>query len=184
MCGGFTSNASGIGSTTACGEIDLTSYRFGRQNAGTDLPSKRLTPNHAMQRTVESGASLAFSCRRWRSLGVTVDTAQQEMQVITVFTTFTLPRPITREEARRIFLSTAPRYRGVQGLFQKIYLLSQDGVTVGGVYLWNSRSEAEAMYTESWRSFVREKYGTVPTVTYFESPVVVDNVTQQVLTDD
>jgi len=104
--------------------------------------------------------------------------------VITVFTTFTLPRPITREEARRIFLSTAPRYRGVQGLFQKIYLLSQDGVTVGGVYLWNSRSEAEAMYTESWRSFVREKYGTVPTVTYFESPVVVDNVTQQVLTDD
>ncbi len=40
------------------------------------------------------------------------------------------------------------------------------------------------MYTESWRSFVREKYGTDPTVTYFESPVTVDNVTQQVLTDE
>jgi len=40
------------------------------------------------------------------------------------------------------------------------------------------------MYTESWRSFVREKYGNDPTVTYFESPVVVDNVTQQVLTDE
>ena len=104
--------------------------------------------------------------------------------MITAFTTFTLPKPITREEARRIFLSTAPKYRGVQGLFRKIYVLSEDGATAGGVYLWNSRSEAEAMYTESWRSFVREKYGTDPTVTYFESPVVVDNVTQQVLTDD
>ena len=40
------------------------------------------------------------------------------------------------------------------------------------------------MYTEAWRSFVREKYGTDPTVTYFESPVVVDNVTQQVLTGE
>ena len=103
--------------------------------------------------------------------------------MITVFTAFTLPKPITREEARSIFLSTAPKYRDVQGLLRKIYVLSQDGATVGGVYLWNSRPEAEAMYTASWGSFVREKYGTDPTVTYFESPVVVDNVTQQVLTD-
>lgn len=104
--------------------------------------------------------------------------------MITVFTTFVLPKPITREEARTIFLSTAPKYRGVQGLFRKIYVLSQDGGTAGGVYLWNSRAEAEAMYTESWRSFVREKYGIDPTVTYFESPVVVDNVTQQIIADE
>lgn len=104
--------------------------------------------------------------------------------MITALTTFTLPKPITRDEARTIFLSTAPTYRGVQGLFRKVYLLSEDGVTVGGVYLWNSRAQAEAMYTESWRTFVRDKYGCDPTVTYFETPVVVDNVTQQILTDD
>ena len=104
--------------------------------------------------------------------------------MITVFTTFKLPKPITRAEARNIFLSTAPKYRGVQGLLRKIYVLSQDGSTAGGVYLWSSRPEAEAMYTESWRAFVREKYGSDPTVTYFESPVVVDNVIQQVLTDE
>jgi hypothetical protein len=106
------------------------------------------------------------------------------MQMITVLTTFTLPKPITREEARSLFMSTAPKYQGVQGLLRKIYVLSQDGATAGGVYLWNSRPEAEAMYTESWRSFVREKYGTDPTVTYFESPVVVDNVSHQVLADE
>ena len=102
--------------------------------------------------------------------------------MIIAVTTFTLPKPITREEARSIFLSTAPTYRGVQGLFRKYYVLSQDGATAGGVYVWNSRPEAEAMYTASWRSFVREKYGTDPTVTYFENPVVVDNVAQQILT--
>jgi hypothetical protein len=106
------------------------------------------------------------------------------MQMIIVFTTFTLPKPMTREEARSTFLSTAPKYRGVQGLVRKHYVLSEDGVTAGGVYLWNSKPEAEAMYTESWRSFVREKYGTDPNVSYFESPVVVDNVAQQVFTDE
>jgi hypothetical protein len=108
----------------------------------------------------------------------------QEVEMITVFTTFTLPRPITREEARSIFLSTAPTYQGVAGLLRKTYVLSQDGSTVGGVYLWDARPAAEAMYTESWRAFVREKYGTEPTVTYFDSPVVVDNVMQQILTDE
>ncbi|RTZ41616.1 monooxygenase [Candidimonas sp. SYP-B2681] len=104
--------------------------------------------------------------------------------MIIAFTTFTLPKPITREQARSIFLSTAPTYQGVKGLLRKHYVISEDGGTVGGVYLWNSRSEAEAMYTESWRSFVRDKYDTDPTVTYFESPVVVDNVAQQIFTDE
>ena len=101
--------------------------------------------------------------------------------MMTVFTTFTLPKPLTLEEARSIFLGTAPKYQNVQGLFRKTYVLSLDGLTAGGVYLWNSRAEAEAMYTASWRAFVREKYGTEPIVTYFESPVVVDNVTGQIL---
>jgi Putative mono-oxygenase ydhR len=104
--------------------------------------------------------------------------------MITVITTFQLPKPITREEARRIFLSTAPKYQGVAGLFRKCYVLSQDGNTAGGIYLWNSRTEADAIYTESWRAFVREKYGTDPSLTYFESPVVVDNVTHEILSDE
>jgi hypothetical protein len=118
----------------------------------------------------------------WHVMAWAVEASTRpEMPMITAMTTFTLPKPITREEARRIFLSTAPTYRGVPGLFRKTYVLSQDGATAGGIYLWNSKAEAEAMYTEAWRAFVREKYGTEPTVTYFESPVVVDNVTQQVL---
>jgi len=103
--------------------------------------------------------------------------------MITVIDTFQLRKPITRDEARKIFLSTAPKYQGVAGLVRKYYVLSQDGNTVGGIYLWNSRAEADAMYTESWRAFVREKYGADPSVTYFESPVVVDNLTHEILSD-
>lgn len=104
--------------------------------------------------------------------------------MIIAVTTFTLPNPISREEARNIFLGTAPKYRGVPGLFRKHYLLSEDGMMAGGVYLWNSRAEAEAMYTDAWRAFVREKYGTEPVITYYDSPVVVDNVARQILADE
>jgi hypothetical protein len=103
--------------------------------------------------------------------------------MITVVTRFTLPKPVTYEEARSIFLSTAPKYQGIPGLLRKTYLLAADGVTIGGVYLWNSRPEAEALYTEAWHTFVRTTYGTDATVTYFESPVIVDNVAQQILAD-
>jgi hypothetical protein len=99
-------------------------------------------------------------------------------------TTFKLPKPITRDEARSIFLSTAPKYQGVAGLVRKYYFVSQDGGSVGGIYLWNSRAEADAMYTESWRVFVREKYGTEPSVTYLDNPVVVDNLTHRILSDE
>lgn len=101
--------------------------------------------------------------------------------MITAIATFRLPQPLTLDEARKIFLSTAPKYRGVAGLIRKYYLLSQDGSTVGGVYLWNSREEAEALYTDSWRTFVREKYGTEPSVVYMDSPVVVDNLSNEII---
>ena len=103
--------------------------------------------------------------------------------MITTITTFRLPKPLTREEARAIFLATAPKYRQVAGLVRKCYVLSEDGRTAGGIYFWKTRADADALYTDSWRAFVREKYGTDPSVTYFESPVVVDNVAQEILSD-
>ena len=104
--------------------------------------------------------------------------------MITVITTFRLPAPVTLDEARRVFLSTAPKYQGVPGLLRKTYVFSPEENTAGGIYLWNSRAEADATYTESWRAFVREKYGTDPSLTYFDTPVVVDNVTHEILSDD
>lgn len=104
--------------------------------------------------------------------------------MITTLTSFTLSKPISRAEAVAIFRSTAPTYRGVPGLIRKTYVLYPDGVTLGGIYQWHRRADAEAMYGEDWRAFVRGKYGCEPQVTYLDSPVVVDNVTQQIVIDD
>jgi len=95
-----------------------------------------------------------------------------------------LPKPISRDTARETFLSTAPKYREIKGLIRKHYILSQDGTTAGGMYIWNSQADAERLYTEDWRNFILDKYGTLPSVTYFENPVIVDNVSGDILSDD
>jgi hypothetical protein len=103
--------------------------------------------------------------------------------MVTTVVQFRLPQPISREKARELFSSTAPKYREIQGLIRKYYLLSQDGGTAGGVYLWNSLDDAERLYTDEWKKFILDKYGALPSVTYFESPVIVDNIIKEIITD-
>lgn len=100
-----------------------------------------------------------------------------------VITTCQLPEPMTLDEAERIFRSTASIYLGVAGLFRKHYYLSEDGKTIGGIYFWDSRADAEAMFTETWKAFMRDKYRTDPSIAYFDCPVVVDNVLQGIFSD-
>jgi len=104
--------------------------------------------------------------------------------MITVLVQFKLPNPITRDQAQEVFSGTAPKYRDIHGLIRKYYLLSEDGGTAGGVYLWKSREDADRLYDESWRKFIVAKYGSEPSVTYFESPVVVDNLVGEIIKID
>jgi hypothetical protein len=104
--------------------------------------------------------------------------------MITALVQFKLPEPVSRDKAQEIFLGTAPKYREVQGLVRKYYLLSEDGGTAGGVYLWKSRADAERLYTDEWKRFIAEKYGTEPSVNYFHSPVIVDNLVGEILKAD
>ncbi len=103
--------------------------------------------------------------------------------MITVIVEFKLPRAITRDQARETFLGTASRYKGMAGLIRKYYFISLDGTKAGGVYLWKSREDADRLYTEEWKAFVREKYGTEPALAYLECPVVVDNLSNEIISD-
>lgn len=103
--------------------------------------------------------------------------------MITALVQFKLPQSITIGRAREVFSGTAPKYREVAGLIRKYYVLSPDGEAAGGVYLWKSREDAERLYTEDWKKFIKDKYGAEPSVTYFESPVVVDNASGTIVTD-
>ena len=76
--------------------------------------------------------------------------------MITAITKFKLSNPISTDEAKSIFLSTAPKYKDLPGLFRKCYVVFEDGISVGGIYLWNSRAEAEAVIQRAGRiSFER-----------------------------
>jgi hypothetical protein len=62
-----------------------------------------------------------------------------------------------------------------------ITAISQDGSKAGGIYLWSSREDADRIYTEEWKAFVRGKYGSEPVLTFLECPVVVDNVSDEII---
>jgi hypothetical protein len=42
--------------------------------------------------------------------------------------------------------------------------------------VWESRAEAEKLYSGEWRQFVTEKYGSEPSVLFFDNLVTVDNM--------
>jgi len=94
----------------------------------------------------------------------------------TAIVQFRLPAPIGVGEAAQRFEATAPKYRNLPGLIRKYYLLSEDGRRAGGVYLWESRAAGEAVYDGTWRARVEELYGSTPEITWFETPVIVDNL--------
>ena len=95
--------------------------------------------------------------------------------MIVTITTFQLPQQTTLAEITKTFQSTAPRYRGIKGLVRKNYFMSEDGRRAGGIYLWESRADAERVYNAEWRKMVTEKYGTPPSIEYLHAPVTVDN---------
>ncbi len=103
--------------------------------------------------------------------------------MITALVQFRLQHPLTRDQASKVFAGSAPNYREMPGLIRKYYILSEDGQTAGGIYLWESREAAERVYDEDWRQTVAARYGAEPTVTWFESPVVVDNQAGSITTD-
>ena len=104
--------------------------------------------------------------------------------MITTIVQFQLPVPITRNQARENFLEVAPQFHQIPGLIRKYFLLSEDGKMAGGVYLWESREDAERCYTDEFKQVIAERYGSEPSITYFESPVIVDNFQGETMADE
>ncbi|RPI47492.1 MAG: monooxygenase [Betaproteobacteria bacterium] len=102
--------------------------------------------------------------------------------MIVAIVTFKLPKRMSVEEAGAAFRTTAPKYLGKAGLVRKHYYVTEDGARAGGIYLWQSKADAEACYTAEWKAMVTEKYGAPPEIMYAQVPVSVDNVAQRIET--
>lgn len=95
--------------------------------------------------------------------------------MITAIVNFDLPADMTAQKAREMFEASAPRYETVPGLVRKYYLCDAAARVGGGVYLWTDRASADALYEGGWRETIKERFGSEPRISWFETPVIVDN---------
>ncbi|MCW5748389.1 MAG: YdhR family protein, partial [Alphaproteobacteria bacterium] len=72
--------------------------------------------------------------------------------MIVAIVNFQLPADVTAEQASQLFADSAPKYRAMKGLVRKYYLWDADTHIGGGVYLWESRVAADAVYTAEWKA--------------------------------
>lgn len=94
--------------------------------------------------------------------------------MITAIVRFPLPVGLSPEDLKKAYKHSAPQFQGAPGLVRKYYLHGADG-TGGGVYLWQSREAAEAMYSDDWQQRIAERFGAPPTIEYFDTPLIIDN---------
>ena len=102
--------------------------------------------------------------------------------MITAIVTFKVPKEMTREKALDLFKSRAPIFQAMPGLISKQFLFDADRSVAGGVYLWESRGAADTCYQGPWKDGIRKLALSEPEITWFESPVVINNETHQVKT--
>lgn len=101
--------------------------------------------------------------------------------MITAIVQFDLPAGIDRAKASEIFNRIAPLYREMDGLIHKYFCFSDEGKGAG-VYLWETREQAEKVYAGVWRERIVELYGVEPEIQFYEPLVVVDNAIGEIRT--
>ncbi len=101
--------------------------------------------------------------------------------MITAIVQFQLGNDVTTDQAAAMFRDTAPRYLGMSALIRKYYIFDPATRKAGGCYLFESKAAAEDVFDAEWKSLVTAKYGSTPETTFFETPVVVDNVQNEII---
>jgi hypothetical protein len=99
--------------------------------------------------------------------------------MITSIVKYPLPPGIALEEFRSSLSVVAPKFQSASGLQSKFFLISEDGSHGGGVYLWNSKGDALA-FEPLIKSLLKQNLGAEAEISYFETPVVVDNLGKQI----
>lgn len=94
--------------------------------------------------------------------------------MIGALVTFPNPRPRSVAEATAEWEKTAPAYETQPGFIRKHYLMTGDSATIGGFYLWESRTDADRFYSDTWHTRITAYAGQEPQVTYFDIPAVIE----------
>lgn len=88
---------------------------------------------------------------------------------------FKSPQNKSRSEILEDAKHTLARWQANPDLIRKHYLLSEDGLEGGGVYIWPSREAAEKGHDDEWRASVEKRTGSQPVIRYFDLLMLLDN---------
>ncbi len=86
----------------------------------------------------------------------------------------------TVAEMRERFLRGASDLRRPEGLVRTYLLVGEDGLAAGAIQLWRSREMADAYYASGFRVALAGVFGGSPSISYFHTPVIVDNLTGEI----
>lgn len=78
-------------------------------------------------------------------------------------------------------VASTPIFHDVKGLRRKYYL--NHDTCRGGIYEFDTREDAEAWFHDGWADWMEGRFGTRPTLTLFDNPVVLDNEKGEVRVD-
>ena len=94
--------------------------------------------------------------------------------MISAIVLYDLPPSIGLAACRAHFHVIAPGFLQVPGLIRKQFICDSAGHTAGGLYLWETRSAAEAFYSGPWLEGIVRRYGAPPRITFFETFAIAD----------
>ena len=100
-----------------------------------------------------------------------------------VLWSYPAPANLTTDKADKLFADVAQMYIGVTGLVRKYFGYSEDGRTVVGVYLWETKADADAFYSPEWVAGVVSRWGVMPTRSEWHVPQVVESADGRVITE-
>jgi hypothetical protein len=95
--------------------------------------------------------------------------------MILEFVEFSSPKGWTRGQVAEDARHVIDKWRANPELLRKHFLLSLDGRTGAGVYIWPSVEAAQKAHGEEWRQSIIKRTGAAPTIRYFDLFLLIDN---------
>ena len=94
--------------------------------------------------------------------------------MITVVVKFKISDTLTSKILKEKFIETSTMYQNVDGLLRKNYIADIENKYAGGVYTFVSMKSAKNWFDEDRIEWITQRFSK-PEVAYYESPVIVDN---------
>jgi hypothetical protein len=101
--------------------------------------------------------------------------------MITEIVLFRLPDGMDREEAIAKYRLSIPTWQANRNLIRKAFLFDETTRRGGGIYHWKNIEAAKLGHGSEFKKRIQATFGSEPEFQYFETPIVLDNTTKQVI---